>query len=131
MNKIQKKFNMAEAKGVSMPASCKESANHKYVSGQVPYCEAVGSLMYLAAATCPDIAFAVNKAAWIMDRPAEKEQNKIKCIFCYLRSTSNYGLRNTCGSGELKAYSGVDFIRHKVTRRFTMGDYKRDGSLEN
>ena len=33
MNKIQKKFNMAEAKGVSMPASCKESANHKYVSG--------------------------------------------------------------------------------------------------
>jgi len=29
--------------------------------------------MYLAAATCPDIAFAVNKAARVMDRPAEKE----------------------------------------------------------
>ena len=84
MNKILKKFNMAEAKGVSMPASCEESDNHKNVSDKVPYREAVGSLVYLAAATRSDIAFAINKAAWVMDRPVEKDWNKIKCIFCYL-----------------------------------------------
>ena len=112
---------MAEAKGVSMPASCKESDNHKNVSGKVPYHEAVGSLMYLAAATRPDIAFTVNKATWVMDRPAEKDWNKIKRIFCYLRSTSNHGLRYTCDSGELKVFSDVEFVGHKVTRRFTTG----------
>jgi hypothetical protein len=93
MNNILKKFNMAEAKGVSMPASCEESDNHKNVNGNVPYREAVGSLTYLAVATRPNIAFAINKAARVMDRPAEKDWNKIKRIFCYLRSTSNYGLR--------------------------------------
>jgi hypothetical protein len=49
--------------------------------------------MYLAAATCHDIAFAVSKAAQVMDRPAEKDWNNVKLIFCYLQSTSNYGLR--------------------------------------
>jgi hypothetical protein len=79
----------------------------------------VGSLVYLAAATRPDIAFAVNKTARVMDRPTENNWNKIKRIFCYLRSTSNYGLKYTCGSGELKVFIEVDFAGDKVTRRFT------------
>ena len=84
---------MAEAKGVSTPASREESDNHKDVSGKVPYREAEGSLMYPAAATGPDIVFAVNKAARVMDRPAEKDWNNVKRIFRYLQSTSNYALR--------------------------------------
>jgi len=121
INKILQNFNMAEAKGVSTPASRKESDNHKDVSGKVPYCEAVGSLMCLAAATRPDIAFAVNKAARVMDRPTEKDWNNVKCIFRYLRSTSNYGLRYTRGPGELKVFSDADFAGDKVTRRSTTG----------
>jgi hypothetical protein len=65
---------MAEAKGVSTPASREESDNHKDVNGKVPYHEAVGSLMYLAG---PDRAFAINKAARVMDRPAEKDSNNV------------------------------------------------------
>ena len=49
---------MAEAKGVSTPAIREERDNHKDDSGKVPYREAVGSFIYLGAATCPDIAFA-------------------------------------------------------------------------
>jgi hypothetical protein len=44
---------MAEAKGMSTPACREESNNYKDVSEKVPYLEAVGSLMYLAAATHP------------------------------------------------------------------------------
>jgi hypothetical protein len=120
-NQILQKFNMAEAKGVSTSASRDESDNHKDVSGKVPYREAVGSLMYLAAATCPDIAFAVNKAAWVTDRPAEKDWNNVKHIFRYLRSTSSYGIRYTRGSGELKVFSDADFAGDKATRRSTTG----------
>ena len=120
-NKILKKFNTAETKGVSTPSSCKESDNHKDVSGKVPYCEAVSSLMCLAAAMRPDITFAINKASWIMARPAEKEWNKIKCIFNSLWSISNYGLRCTRGSGELNVFSDADFAGDRITRRSTTG----------
>jgi hypothetical protein len=120
-NKILQKFNMAGAKGVSTPASRKESDNHKNVSGKVPYREVVGSLMYLAATTRPDIAFAVNKAARVMDRLAEKDWNDVKRIFRYLRSTSNYGFRYTRGPGESKVFSDADFAGDKVTRRSTTG----------
>jgi hypothetical protein len=70
-NQILHKFNVVEAKGVSTPASREESDNNKDVSGKVPFLEAVGSLMYLAVATCPEIAITSNKALRIMDRPAE------------------------------------------------------------
>jgi hypothetical protein len=112
---------MAQAKGVSTPASREESDNDKDVSGKVPYREAVGSLMYLAAATCPDIAFAVNIAARVMDRPAEKDWNNVKRIFRYLRSTINYGIRYTIGSGELNVFSDADFAGDKATRHSIMG----------
>jgi len=112
---------MAEAKGVSTPASREESDSHKDVSGKVPNREAVGSPTYLAAATRPDVAFTVNKAARVMDRPAEKDWNNVKRNFRYLRSTSNYGLKYTRGSGELKVFSDADFAGNKVTRRSTTG----------
>jgi hypothetical protein len=121
INQILQKFNMAEAKVVSTPASREESDNHKDVSGKVLYREAVGSLMYLAAATRPDIPFAVSKPAGVLDRPAEKDWNNVKRIFRYLRSTSIYGLRYTRGSGKLKVFSDADFTGDKATRRSTMG----------
>jgi hypothetical protein len=117
-NKILNKFNMTEAKCASMFASRKENNNHQDVSGRDSYREAGCILVYLAAATCPDIAFAVSKAEWVMHRSTEKNWNKIKRIFCYLRSTSNYGLRYTCDSGRLKVLSDVNFAGDKVTRRF-------------
>jgi hypothetical protein len=120
-NKILQKFSMAEARGVSTPASHKGSDNHKDIRGKAPYREAAGSLMYLAAATRPDTAFAVNKVARVMDKPAEKDWNNVKRIFRYLQSTSNYGLRYTRGSAKLKVFSDADFAGDKVTRHSTTG----------
>jgi hypothetical protein len=121
MNKILKKFNMAEANGVSMPASRKEIDNHKDVSSKLPYHEAVCSLMYLVAATHLDIAFAVNGAAQVIDRPAEKNWNEVKHICHYLQLNSNCGLRYITGSGKLKVFSDADFAGDKVTICSTMG----------
>ena len=56
-----------------------------------------------------------------MDMPTEKAWKNVKRIFRYLWSTSNYGLRYTRGSGELKAFSDADFAGHKVTRRSATG----------
>jgi hypothetical protein len=113
-----KTLTWLKQKNVSTPSSREESDYHKHVNGKVPYREAMSSLIYLAAATRPDIAFVVNKAARVMDRPAEKDWNNVKRIFRYLRSTGNYGLRPP---GELKVFSDADFAGDKVTRRSTTG----------
>jgi hypothetical protein len=39
-----------------LPSSAKEIACMK----RIPYCQAIGSLMYATVATCPDITFAVS-----------------------------------------------------------------------
>jgi hypothetical protein len=57
--------------------------------------------MYLAAATRRNIAITANEAARVMDTPTKKYWNKLKHIFRYLRSISNYVLRYTVGSDEL------------------------------
>ena len=41
------------------------------------------------------------KAAWVIDRPAEKEWNEVKPILRYFRSTTKFGLRYTRDSDEL------------------------------
>jgi len=80
-NDKPQKFHTAETKGVSTPASREEIDNHKDVSSKVPHREAVGSFMHLAAATRPDMAFALIKAARIMGRRAEKDWDNIKRLF--------------------------------------------------
>jgi hypothetical protein len=77
--------------------------------------------MYLVAATHPDVVFAINKAARVMNKQAEKKWNEATRVFRCLQSTSNYGLRYTRGFGELKVFNDADFAGDKVTRRFTMG----------
>jgi len=58
-----------------------------------------------------------------MDRLAEKDWNNVKCIFHHLRSTINYGLRYTRGSGELKVFSDADFAGDKVILMLHHGHY--------
>jgi len=50
------------------------------VAEQVPYREAVGSLMYLATGTSPDIAFAVSTVSQSLEKPIVADWNNVKDI---------------------------------------------------
>ena len=54
------------------------------VSCKVPYREAVGSLMFLAYATRPDLSFPVSVVAKSMEKPTDADWQKFKRIFHYL-----------------------------------------------
>ena len=54
---------------------------------KVPYLNAIGTLMYLAQCTRPDIAFAVNLLARFSSEPTRRHWNGIKYIFRYLQRT--------------------------------------------
>jgi hypothetical protein len=58
----------------------------------VPYREAVGSLMYAAMGTRPDIAFATSTVAQFCENPGWMHWEAVKRIFRYLLGTKNLEL---------------------------------------
>ena len=58
----------------------------------VRYREAVGSLLWLANGTRPDIAFAVNQVARYMEDPGVKHWDAVLRIMQYLKGTQNVGI---------------------------------------
>lgn len=123
VQKILHRFSMVDCKPTKTPAINDQSDNASYavLDTSVPYRSAVGSLMYLACATRPDIVFAVSKAARSMTAPTSLDWTSVKRIFRYLRGTSNFGLFYTSSGGGLCAYSDADFAGDLKTRRSTNG----------
>jgi len=56
------------------------------------YCQAIGSLMYLAVATHPNIAFAVSMLSHFLNNPGDAHWEVVKHIFRYLKSTRDLQL---------------------------------------
>jgi len=69
---IIRKFNMSDAKAVSVPADpntiFKPVESDSECINDIPYREAVGSLTFLAIVTRPDIAFAVNNLSKVLNK---------------------------------------------------------------
>ena len=86
-----------------------------------PYAEAVGSLIYLAMSTRPDLAFAVSLTSRFMSCPNGEHWNAVKHIFRYLRGTTNY--RMCLGGSQVLLYgfSDSDFANDKESRRSVTG----------
>ena len=120
--RVLEKFNMKECKPQSTPMVTRQVKNrNKKIKlntedsetieelKKVPYREAIGSLMYLANATRPDIAYAVNYLARKQLEPTEDDWNGVKRIFRYLRGTTNFGIRFTSNSENLEALTDSSF----------------------
>ncbi len=58
----------------------------------VPYLQAVGALMYLAIATCPDISYTVGVLARFSKDPGPVHWKAVKHLFRYLKGTMDYKL---------------------------------------
>jgi hypothetical protein len=74
----------------------------------VPYREAVGSLMYAAMGTRPDIAFAMSTVAQFSDNPGWAHWEAVKQIFRYLRKTQKLELVYGGEKRGLEGYVDVD-----------------------
>jgi len=58
----------------------------------VPYHEVVGSLMYAALGTCPNIAFATVTVSQFIQDSGKVQWEVVKCIFRYLKGRHNIEL---------------------------------------
>lgn len=117
---ILEKFKMAESKPQSTLMVTRQANNRskkQHLEERVretetkkfPYREVIGSLMYLANATRPDIAFATNYLARKQLEPTEEDWICVKRVLRYLRGTRDLGLKYTAESNDLEAYTDASF----------------------
>jgi len=86
-----------------------------------PFSKLIGSLMYLAVTTRPDIAYAVGALARYMSCPTMTHWQAAKGVLRYIAGTANVGI--TFGSSDLtlEAYCDADYAGDTDTRRSTTG----------
>jgi hypothetical protein len=74
----------------------------------VPYLEAVGSLMYASLGTRPDISFAVQTVSRFSKNPGLAHWDAVKQIFRYLKGTAELWLTFGEVKGDLVGYADAD-----------------------
>lgn len=84
------------------------------------YLSAVGKLMYLAVATRPDLAFAVQHLSQFSQRPTPEHISALKRTFRYLRGTLDLGITFQ-SEGDLHFFSDADWGTSQIDRRSISG----------
>jgi hypothetical protein len=85
------------------------------------YQEAVGSLLYLALGTRPDIAFAVSVVSRYMTNPRVGHWGFVIGILRYFRGTWDFGLKYSGKLCDLVGFVDADWGSDVMSRRSTSG----------
>ena len=125
IEKMLKKYGQTEAKTVSTPADFnvklqKEDSVSRPVEA-ISYQSIVGSPLYAAITTRPDIAQAVGVVSKFCGNPTQSHLTAAKRILRYLKGTVYLGLNyKKCADGNLIGYSDADWAgdvddRHSIS----------------
>lgn len=124
---IIERFGMNDAKPVFIPADphaiLDPAEENESDIPNIPYREAVGSLMFLAVVSRPDITFAVNVLSRFLNKHNQNRWNAAKRVFKYLIGTAELGIMYKSDENGfiLEGYSDADFAGDIETRRSTTG----------
>jgi len=140
LNKLEE-FGMADCKPVGTPMlpGLNLSSQHspktpegKQEMENIPYINAVSSLMYLAIMTCPDIAYAVGVLARFNSNPGMEHWKAVKHVFRYLKGTVAlklmYGPGDVKGEERFQTYCDADHGGDIDRRKSTSGYMVKVGS---
>jgi hypothetical protein len=116
------RFGLSDCRTVSTPVDDHVDLNVAEPEGadQGLYLSIVGSLMYLAMGTRPDIAFAVAALSRYNSRPTEVHLTAAKRVLRYLRLTSNLGLLYRTGNSQDRTVTPI--------HGFTDSDWAEDSA---
>ena len=110
-------FNFHELKPISTPMEThiKLSSSQSLTTAaqftqmhNVPYLEALGSLMYASLGTHPDILFAIQTLLHFSTKPGILHWEAVKCVFCYLKGTIDLWLTFGQKQVDLTGYADAD-----------------------
>ena len=127
LRSVLKRFGMENSNPAPTPLVmgkrlCKEQSPRE---GQkpldVPYAQAIGSLMYAMLCTRPDIVYAVSLVSRYQSNPGPAHWEAVKRIMKYIRGTLTHRLVYQADSLELLGYSDADFGGDKDDGKSTSG----------
>lgn len=127
IRKLLNRFNMSDSKLVSIPADPNSllslTKNESVPDINIPYREAIGSLMFLTQLTRPDISYVVNFLSRFTVCYSTEHWTALKRIFRYLQGTIDHGIlyKRTEQENSLTAYSDADYAADTESRRPTSG----------
>jgi hypothetical protein len=127
ITKIIGTFNMESCAPKDFPADPNvrliKPTNCQSLLTEVPYREAVGSLLYLALTTRPDISFAVGLVSRYSEKHDQTHWNAVRRIISYLKGTQLFGICYDGSTTEtaLSAYSDADHAGCLDSRKSTTG----------
>jgi hypothetical protein len=112
VEKVLSRFGYIDSKPSPTPynPSVTLQKNKNDTRDQLRYSQIIGSLMYLASATRPDISFAVSKLSRYMSNPGDGHWHALERVLRYLKGTMSYGIHYSGHPGVLEGYSDANWI---------------------
>ena len=117
INSMLQQYGFEDLKPVSLPMETSirlTSAQSPTMTQEIaymcniPYQEAVGSLMYASLGTCPDITYAVQTVSYFSKNPGQAHWEVVKHIFRYLKGSKEIWLTYGGEKRDLKGYADAD-----------------------
>lgn len=122
ITKILERFNMADCKPAQTPMESGLKLQREENSDcNLEYRNLVGSLMYLAVCTRPDIAYVISYLSQFNNCFSELHWKAAKRVLRYLRGTINYCLVFEKGDTKIIGYTDADWAANEVDRRSYTG----------
>nr|ABA94371.1 retrotransposon protein, putative, Ty1-copia subclass [Oryza sativa Japonica Group] len=123
VDKILSHFGYSGCKPASTPydPSVLLRKNRRIARDQLRYSQIIGSLMYLASATRPDISFAVSKLSRFVLNPGDDHWQALERVMRYLKGIMSYGIHYTRYPKVLEGYSDSNWISDADKIKATSG----------
>jgi hypothetical protein len=112
MEKVSNHFGYKDSKPSSTPynPSLKLQKNKRIGRDQLRYSHIIGSLMYLASATRPDISFAVSKLSHFTSNLGDDHSCALERVMHYLTGTMDYKIHYSGYPAVLEGYNDANWI---------------------
>ena len=117
------KFNMQDCNPASVPLQrYTDLVPTDIIDDQFPFRQLIGSLIFLAKCSRPDISFAVSKLAQYMSGFNESHWKAAKHVLRYLKGTMDMGITYFPSEDiTLIGYTDADYAGDKISRKSTTG----------
>ena len=117
------RFNLTDISPAKSPSKIMDNNEESpLLDSNQKYMEIIGTLIYLATNTRPEISYNVSTLAEKMQSPSEKDLKKLMEVVRYLKATYNHGLiYKQSMETNLIAYSDADYAADQETRKSRSG----------
>nr|AAL31045.1 putative polyprotein [Oryza sativa Japonica Group] len=123
VDKVLSRFGYSDCKPAPTPydPNVLLRKSRRIARDQLRYSQIIGSLMYLASATRPDISFAVSKLSRFVSNPGDDHWQALERVMRYLKGTMSYGIHYTGYLKVLEGYSDSNWISDADEIKATSG----------